>query len=192
MHYLIQPTWWSDQWKENPSFLIDPQVIDAEMEKVVQYYKDMSWGKMIISYEILPQSKLSVASDEPRLYQAKNACEDLISDQGYQEGVDYDGIIFIYQFSKKGEFITSGATGQTNNNFIWVSADNAISHHVLRHEIGHNLGHEHHARSSYLYRTTRPNLPSVFDGFDMVSSQASLLLLLVYIQISEPENHDYL
>lgn len=124
---------------------MDIDLIRSSMDEAVQYYKDMSWDKMTITYEILPQRALSVSSVNPRLYQAKSACDTLVSNQGYNPAA-YDGTIFFYQFAQTGDLIKGvGAKGQTNGNFIWLNPDH-IASSVIRHEIGHNFGHDHHGR----------------------------------------------
>ncbi len=147
---------------------MDVHAIKSAMDEVVQYYKDMSWGQMLITYDLLPQRSLTVSSSSPKLIQAKNACEKVISNQGYKKGVDYDGLIFLYHTAQSGELQNSGAKGQMNGYFIWTSSKD-ITYRVFRHEIGHNLGHDHHGRNMYNYRTTRPYFTGVTDGFDMAS-----------------------
>lgn len=147
---------------------MDVHAIKSAMDEAVQYYKDMSWGQMLITYELLPQRRLTVSSASPKLTPAKKACEQVVSNQGYKQGVDYDGIIFLYHTAQSGQLQNSGAKGQMNGDFIWASSKD-ITYGVFRHEIGHNLGHDHHGRNAYNYRTTRPYFPGVTDGFDMAS-----------------------
>lgn len=70
-----------------------------------------------------------------------------------------------------------GGAAMVNDNFIWISY-NAFTFKILRHEIGHNMKHDHHSRNNYLYRTTRPDLvtDNVYksDGLDMVSGGLNL------------------
>ena len=69
-------------------------------------------------------------------------------------------------------FDWDGGAAMLNDNFIWISYG-GFSYKILRHEIGHNMKHDHHSRNNYLYRTTRPDLVTddVYkaDGLDMVS-----------------------
>mmetsp|Transcript_15971 Transcript_15971/g.19504 ORF Transcript_15971/g.19504 Transcript_15971/m.19504 type:complete len:936 (-) Transcript_15971:113-2920(-) len=167
-HIMVQPTWWQDQNKNNPALTMDINAIDEMMAQCVQYYSDMSWGKMSLTYEVLEQKKISMTSEEPKLYGAKDKCVDRVTSQGYTEGVDYDGIIFIHHTAKSGVFASNGGKGIVNGGFIWVDYTQ-IDYKVLRHEIGHNFGHDHHGRNVYEYRNTRPYFPSTADGFDMMA-----------------------
>ena len=136
VRYLVQPTWWRNLDQNDPSLLMDVNAIDSAMSEAAQYYLDMSWGKMEITYEILPQRKLDITSWKPKLYGVKRAVENAVANQGYVEGVDYDAIIFLYHPARRGDLKDStGAKGQTNGNFIWAGVD-SISYKIFRHEIG--------------------------------------------------------
>ena len=169
-HYMVLPTWWMDHDKDDQNLLIDLNVINTEMEQVAQYYSDMSWGNMDVTYDILSQFTLNITSIDPRWPQVVHACKTHLSNNGYENTVDYDGIIFMNNLSQGGNFQYPGAKGSLNGFFI-ASDKSHITYKVLRHEIGHNLGHDHHKKSSYTYRDLRPVLPGISDGFDMVSSK---------------------
>ena len=138
------------------------------MAETVQYFSDMSFGKMEITYEILDQTVLKVSSANPSYTWTKKQCENHLSGSGYRKGVDFDGIILIYPIPQSGNLKDSGGLGLINGDFIWISSD-SLMYKVFRHEIGHNFGHDHHGRNTYWYRTTRPESSGVTDGFDMVS-----------------------
>jgi hypothetical protein len=52
-------------------------------------------------------------------------------------------------------------------NFMWSSFD--VNSGVIRHELGHNYGHDHHLINTYSWRLTRGDEEHQFDGFDMMS-----------------------
>ena len=56
--------------------------------------------------------------------------------------------------------------GEVNGDFATLCT--GLTWNVGRHEIGHNFGHYHHSHNHYNYRTSRPDMPSITDGFDMV------------------------
>jgi hypothetical protein len=87
---------------------------------------------------------------------------------GYTKDVDYDGIIVIYNtLGGDGDFCCSGGKAYLGGSLASVSYDPSWS--IIRHEIGHNFGHEHHMHNHYKYRDSRPNRPALTDGFDMMS-----------------------
>ena len=150
------------------------------MAQAVQYYSDMSFGKMEITYEILDQTVLKVSSASPTFIWTKKQCEKHLTSSGYRKGVDFDGVILIYPIPQGGDLKHSGGHGFTNGDFIWISTTSLL-YKVFRHEIGHNFGHDHHGRNTYWYRTTRPGSSGVTDGFDMVSIfQYQLLFISVF------------
>jgi hypothetical protein len=82
-----------------------------------------------------------------------------------------------------------GASGAVNDYFMWVSYE-YVTHLILRHEMGHNFGHDHHSRNHYTYRENRPSLWNDYksDGHDMVGKHLlkfDLLITncLIYIEV---------
>ncbi len=88
------------------------------------------------------------------MYAAKSNVERSCKSRGYEKGVNYDGIIFLF-WKDNAALNWGGAAANMNNNFVWAAYD-TVSYKVIRHEIGHNFGHDHHSRYHYLYRNTRP------------------------------------
>ncbi len=135
--------WWSDENQTNSSLLMDLDIIDVAMAKAVEYYSDMSWGKMQISYDVLHQQKLDVSSVNPNLISSRKSCERLLLSQGYKKGENYDGVVLIHHLAKSGIFSNNGGLGLINFGFTWVSwMEQKLDQYykIFRHEIGHNLG----------------------------------------------------
>ncbi len=78
------------------------------MTETIDYYRDMSWGKMEITYEILDQTVLKAKSTNPSLSWTKRQCENYIREIGYRLGRDYDGIIMIFPPAQSGDLARSG------------------------------------------------------------------------------------
>lgn len=164
MHYIIQPIWWKDQTERE---LVDRDAIESAMADTLRYYREMSWNKMEITFEILNQTVLEVSEVQPTMIWSKKQTEKHLTNSGYQKNVDYDGIILIHPIPQSGDLARSGAVAVTNGDFIWMS-DDALEYKIFRHEIGHNFGHDHHGRNTYGYRNTRPLPTGMTDGFDLV------------------------
>ncbi len=107
---------------------MDKEKLSGVMDKVVEYYSDMSWGKMKITYEFLPQTSIQATK---RLNDAKSSVEIYVKEQGYEKEVDYDGIIFVFWESQS--TLDSDASGEVNGQFIW-SKYRAATYKILRHE----------------------------------------------------------
>lgn len=99
------------------------------MNKVVEYYDEMSWGAMKMTYEVLPQTSIMATK---KIFQAKWHVEKHVKDEGYVEEVDYDGIIFVF-WKSSSALNWAGGAGMMNNNFIWVSYS-SYTWKVIRHE----------------------------------------------------------
>ena len=99
------------------------------MNKVVEYYDEMSWGAMKMTYEVLPQASIMATK---KIFQAKWHVEKHVKDEGYVEEVDYDGIIFVF-WESSSALNWSGGAGMLNNDFIWVSYS-SFTWKVIRHE----------------------------------------------------------
>jgi len=174
-HYIVQPVWWADNDNTDPSLVMDLAKIMTALDQTIQYYSDMSWGSMQITYDILPQQILSgsiSSTSNPGLVNTGSAARQLVASQGYQSGVDYDGILLVYFQPSTGELSTlpGGAHAEINSDFVWLSYETGVNYKTMRQEVGHNFGHAHHGSNSYEYRLTRPNIPStVLDGFDFMS-----------------------
>ena len=80
-HYMVLPTWWMDHDKDDQNLSIDLNVISTEMEQVAQYYSDMSWGNMNVTYDILSQFTLNITSIDPRWPQVVHACKTHLSNK---------------------------------------------------------------------------------------------------------------
>ena len=164
---MVMPIWWNDESQSDQMNLVDSQSVFSDNN---QYYKDMSWNKMDVTYEFLSQSVLNVSKASPSFSDTDTAARDALTSLGKVQGVDYDGICLIYNVADSGPFSGYGGWASVNGDFMWNSYQLGIN--VLRHEIGHNFGHPHHRSNSYTYRETRPSMTegvAPYDGWDMMS-----------------------
>lgn len=165
--YLVLPIWWSDEPENCPATNQDPSSIAPIMNKNIEYYHQMSWNKFDLSYEILPQQKFTVSSENPGFGETEDAAFDLLETLGYEQGDgSFDGVILTYSLAQNGPFSGGGGWGNVNGPFTWMSY--SIDFSVTRHEIGHNFGHPHH-RSMLGYRKDTSCECDYYDGFDMMS-----------------------
>ena len=51
-HCLVLPTWWSFQDENDSSFKMSYSKLNKEMKKTSEYFSEMSWGKMDLTYEV--------------------------------------------------------------------------------------------------------------------------------------------
>jgi len=162
-HYVVLPIWWSE---ENSSSIDVDEIIEALDGAIANHY-NQNWGKLEITYEILSQHRLDQSKYNPRWYGTFLSVERAIANQGFAKGQDYDGVMMIHNAAESGMFqYDGGGYGEVNGDFATLCT--GLTWNVGRHEIGHNFGHYHHSHNHYNYRTSRPDMPSITDGFDMV------------------------
>ena len=130
-HFIILPIWWSDYDIDDPDLLIDSNQIEGIMQQSQDYYKDMSWGTMDVTFEIMAQTHFSVSSDSPDFDNTYEAARTINADAGYVEDVDYNAIGLVYFPSQNGPFSGGGGWGSVNGNFMWNSypTDYAVTRH---------------------------------------------------------------
>lgn len=174
IRYIILPIWWSD---ENTSVTMDQNKVRTAFDLTKEFYDAMSFSKISdFSYTLLEQTVFTVSQNNPGFGDTSTAAREIIRNRGYVKGTDYDQIALVYNNANSGPFQGSGGWGGVNGDFLWLSYPGGSSSvEVVRHEIGHNVGHPHHTSNSYNYRFTRPNMmengdyASPYDGFDMMS-----------------------
>jgi len=164
-HYKVVPIFWNGKtWF---SQTMDINSINNSMQMAVDNYSSQSWNKLDLSFEVVPQTE-HILSSADSVGHIRWGVKDILSKLGYTKDVDYDGIIVIYNtLGGDGDFCCSGGKAYLGGSLATVSYDPSWG--IIRHEIGHNFGHEHHMHNHYKYRDSRPNRPALTDGFDMMS-----------------------
>lgn len=180
IHYFILPIWWSNESPSDPSLTMDTSQISSVMDENYWYYHDMSWGKCQVTYTILAQTQIDVSNETPGFDDTQRATRDHIDSLGYEQFVDYDGIIMLHNVPQNPP-LGLGGWGDVNGLFMWMShtPEYPMDYYVTRHEAGHNFGHDHHLSNSYEYRFNRPVLKEgeggmPYDGYDMMSGGNNL------------------
>lgn len=113
LKYAIQPIWWSDQDETDPkTWISDTEDNVNVLEEVKKLYTDMSWGSFDFSWFFLPQKKITVSSEDPTWDDnTEYLAQELIESEGYVKGVDFDGVMVLYNPSQKGTFGSYGGWG---------------------------------------------------------------------------------
>jgi len=140
--YLVLPIWWSDEDSSDSSLTMSPTHIQDIYNQNKQYYDDMSWGKMDVTFQVLPQTVFTISSASPTFDATYDAAKAIVDSLGYVEDEDFNGINLVYFTAKTGVFSGAGGWAEVNGRFMWMSYELALD--VTRHEIGHNFGHPHH------------------------------------------------
>ena len=131
---MMLPVWWDGENVTDPALTMDPNQIEGIMEIVQQYYVDMSWGKMNLTWQMLPQQVLTgQTAAAPDFTPTADAARAIVSAQ-YTKGVDYDGIALVYFTATSGPFSGGGGWASVNGDFMWMSYEMGFS--VTRHEVG--------------------------------------------------------
>ena len=116
---MVLPIWWSD---EDTSNKFDLTPIRNNFDSVVQYYRDMSYNKFELSYQIVPQTVFPVSSVNPSWGNTdEDACVQILRNMGYEQGVDYDSIALVYNVAQSGPFSGGGGWGGVNSRMQWNS-----------------------------------------------------------------------
>ncbi len=66
-HYLVVPAYWSHQSPTNTALIMNEARIQNIMDQTVQYYSDMSWGKMSLTYKVSIEMIAGILSIYPML-----------------------------------------------------------------------------------------------------------------------------
>lgn len=103
-HYLILPVWWSDE----SSTPIDVTNVNEALDGAIANHYNQSWGKLEITYEILPQQQIDQSKQNPRWYGTFLSAEKVIREKGYIKGQDYDGLIMVHNAATSGMFQYDG------------------------------------------------------------------------------------
>ena len=131
---MMLPVWWDGENVTDPALTMDPNQIEGIMEIVQQYYVDMSWGKMNLTWGMMPQQVLTgQTAAAPDFNPTAEAARAIVSAQ-YTKGVDYDGIALVYFSANSGPFSGGGGWAGVNGDFMWMSYEMGFA--VTRHEVG--------------------------------------------------------
>ncbi len=120
LKYIILPVWWSEE-EGDTSFNVDPAQIEATYSANRQYYKDMSWNKMDVTYEILPQAAIGISKANPGMGNVQDETKLKVAEAGKVEGVDFDGISVAYWKADNGNLANGGGWGSVNGLFTWMT-----------------------------------------------------------------------
>lgn len=163
-HYLVVPTWY-DGDSRAPHDMVG---IDATMEEVSKYYRDMSWGRFNLSWTVLEPIILhSVTKANATLNPTKNvALEHIKTKLNLRSRADFTGVVLLHSRSDTGHMRWGEGFAHVNGNFVWTNLPARFG--VIRHEIGHNLGHQHHLANGYDWRMQRGKTYQ-FDGYTMMA-----------------------
>ena len=106
VRYAIQPVWWSDQDESDPkTWISDTEDNVKVMELAKEIYLDMSWQTFEFSWFFLPQKKISVSSENPGYFDSIDyLAQEKVQEEGYVKGVDFDGVVVLYNPSQNGPF----------------------------------------------------------------------------------------
>ena len=67
---------------------MDPDQIRLIFEENNQYYKDMSWNKVDVTYEVLPQTIFTISKAMPFFDETDDAARAILDTMGKVEGRD--------------------------------------------------------------------------------------------------------
>jgi len=131
-HYKVLPIYWngktSDVWD------MDLEIIRSQVQMAVENHSSQSWGKLKVTFEVVPQTE-HVLAWAGRLGHAIAGAENILSSMGYTKREDYDGIIMVYHgLGGSGDYCCSGGKAFLGGVFGAVSYES--SWRVLRHEMG--------------------------------------------------------
>ena len=166
-HYIVLPIYWNGKTWDH----MDMENISTMLDMTVQNFASQSFGKLDLTYELLPQTELPVSSTNS-LTQAMRYSETIIKNMtDYDKGTDYDGIMVVYHpLGGSGDLCCRAGKAFVGGSFMVVSyTDIDTMYRLTRHEVGHNFGHLHHPHNHYNYRDSRPYPANMMDGFDFMS-----------------------
>jgi len=170
--YIILPIWWSDEDENDPEKIMDLSSIEDVMYTNYDYYEEMSFDSIQVTFQILNQTKFSISSENPDFGDTGAAAK------AYLDTTDntYDGIILVSHLAQDGPCQGEGGWGNVNANevpFTWMSY--RLDFRVTRHQIGRNFGHPRHISmrgyrecKGECYRECKGDC-GLYDGFDMMS-----------------------
>ena len=94
---------------------------DAKINEIMSYnkdyYSDMSFGKFTLSHSIHKEVRLSQPSSSPypNLHYTEIEIYDILADEGYVHGTDFDGVMVVYRRTEDGEYRINGGWGNLNS-----------------------------------------------------------------------------
>ena len=118
-HYIVIPVWWDG---EDTSVSFDKAEIEAVLLKTQQEYKDMSYNKHTLTYEVWDQIVLTgVTPTNASWENSKEAARKVVDDAGRVQFQDYTSILLTYNLAREGPFSGAGGWGEVNGDFAWIS-----------------------------------------------------------------------
>jgi hypothetical protein len=115
MHYLVLPIWWDGQTPQTPASV---STINSVLNQTVQYYKDMSWNRHTMSYQILDQIVLpNVTGDNAGFDNSAAAVRYHVATMLNQTAFgDYQGLVCMYKQANVYPLSNTGGWGSVNGN----------------------------------------------------------------------------
>ena len=120
--YMMVPVFWEEEVDDPSRWAMDAAQIDGVMARNRQEYMDMSWEKMTVEHDILPQQAFGVSKANPSWDDTSAAAKRLLEvNLGLEPGTDYDSIGLVYHLAQDGPFSGAGGWGCLNCDFLWMS-----------------------------------------------------------------------
>jgi hypothetical protein len=112
-HLLVIPTYWDGEAVDNNYVKKD---VENWMKNTADFYKNMSWGKNTVTWEILDRVILKgVTKKNADFDNSEQATRSIAEKKGYVEFVDYTGILMFYnQAADQSPFNFWGGYGKVN------------------------------------------------------------------------------
>lgn len=121
MHYIIQPIWFSDE-NQIASQQISATQIAGQMDQVHQYYRNMSWNQMDVSFEIRSQAALKHVKAAKATWDSVEKAVKLMLNNSGTPIYDNMGLMIVFN-PITGPGMTAGESGLAiiNGEFLSVS-----------------------------------------------------------------------
>jgi hypothetical protein len=111
-HILVIPTYWDGEKADNNYV---KKNIEDSMKNTADFYKNMSWGKNTVTWEILDRVILKgVTKKNADFDNSEQATRSIVKKKGYVEFVDYTGILMLYNLADQGPFANGGGWAGVN------------------------------------------------------------------------------
>lgn len=114
-HYIIMPMWWQEMDTTDPNNEIDPDQITTIMTENQNYYDEMSFGKIDVSFGLVEQEHFDLSRAAPSLGDAKTETKAKVTTLGYEKDTDFDGYILVYYGADSGNMNNGGGWGDVNS-----------------------------------------------------------------------------
>ena len=121
--YVVLPVWWDG---ESPRSPFDRGYLQGKLAEVSEYYREMSWNKHTLEFEVLNQVVLpGVTPQNADFDNSIEAARAIIADLGLVEFEHYIGILLCYNLAETGPFKGGGGWAGVNGK------SDLVRHHPL-------------------------------------------------------------